>query len=189
METLCGDQSCRTHLTHLSFSVLQFVGVCFRAALGPGKARAPALPGACAVGKGHELHAGAESKAKPPLHKAHLHRCQCSVPGQCTPTQGGEAAGRLGEALGWSGGWHSGVYRSCSLSRATATPLSRVSECKGPVSQIHQEKATEQKKWQPAVCLWSLYTPCPGHSTGSCPSKAQSTMRCSAPSSPSPGCC
>lgn len=37
-------------------------------------------PGPCAVGKGHELHAGAESKAKPPLHKAHVHRCQVSAP-------------------------------------------------------------------------------------------------------------
>lgn len=57
----------------------------FRAALGPEKPRAPALPRACAVGKGHELHAGAESKAKPPLHKAHPCTddsavCQVSAP-------------------------------------------------------------------------------------------------------------
>lgn len=61
-------------LTHLSFSFLQFVGVCFRAALGPEKPRVPALRGACAVGKGHELHAGAESKGK-------------ATPPQSTPAQ------------------------------------------------------------------------------------------------------
>lgn len=57
-------------------------------------------PQCCAVGKGHELHAGAESKAKPPLHKAHLHRCQCRVPGQCSPTRGGEAAEKLEKPQG-----------------------------------------------------------------------------------------
>lgn len=131
------------------------------------------LPRACAVGKGHELHAGAESKAKPPLQK---HRCQCSVPGQCSPTRGREAAGRLGEALGHSGGCHSGVQRSCSLSRATQhhdhSSLSRVSECKGPGSHIQQGKDHGQllkgKSSSQLCVLWPGYTPCPGHSIGSC---------------------
>lgn len=118
-------------LTHLSFSFLQFVdlwtfparekaAVFFRAAL-----RSPEpqhCPGPVLWGR-DELHAGAEQGKATPAKAAHLHRCQCSVPAQCSPTRGGEAAGRMGEAPGQSGGWHSGVQRSHSLSRATATPL------------------------------------------------------------------
>lgn len=152
------------------------------------------LPRACAVGKGHELHAGAESKAKPPLQK---HRCQCSVPGQCSPTRGREAAGRLGEALGHSGGCHSGVQRSCSLSRATQhhdhSSLSRVSECKGPGSHIQQGKdpwaAPEGKKQQPAVCFVARAHTLSWPQHWLLLPTAQSTSRCSAPSSLSPGYC
>lgn len=66
------------------------------------------------------------------------------------------------------------MQRSCSLSHSHSS-LSRVSECKGPVSQIQPGKGHGQplkgRSGSQLCVLWPWYTPCPGHSIGSCPPK------------------
>lgn len=67
------------------------------------------LPQACAVGKGHELHAGAESKAKPPLQK---HSCtDASAACQVSAPLPEEVKLQEGWEKPWGtvGGWHSGA--------------------------------------------------------------------------------
>lgn len=139
-------------LTYLSFSFLQFVDLwtfqegkrllcSLQSSLGCWEAQSPNTAQGLCCGEGTRVACRSREQGK-----AHWHRCQCSTSGQCSPTRGGKAAGRLGEALGHSGGWwHSGVQRSCSLSRATQhhshSFLSRVSECKGPGGRSSKERA------------------------------------------------
>lgn len=188
METLCGDQSCRTHLSFNPFILffIQFVDLwtfqqgkrllcLLQSSPGPGEAQStsPAPGPVCGEGTRVACRSREQGKATPPQSTPAQKPVQCAR--SMLLYQGDEAAGRLGEALGHSGGWHSDAEELQPEQSHSHSSLSRVSDCKGPVSQIQQGKGHGQplkgRSGSQLCVLWPWYTPCPGHSIGSCPPK------------------